>query len=413
MEDQTIDDSKKSTDFYSSSFLNKMDKKDNNIKTHKEETIENNMNLDNLEYQFLHFFCKKCQTVPKIIFNSYENATYFCSCHGFQDKKIGEILNLYIIDESNFKPLDFLACKEHQKVYVYFCKDCKKNICRECIRNKMNHKTHLKEIFDEHFCEIDEIAKNVLEIFKNNNDVNLENIKRLMNVIINDYNYFPNYSHFFIIRQCYFFLSHISKEIKNIKELKDINNNLENIQRIICIKQDIKDISQIKFGELTNLTELNLSQNFIKNIEPLSKYKLPKLKILDLAVNLIDDSNKEYFFKFDFPELTVFNIFGNRLTDYEILKFNNNKKFPKLNKVLFGDNIFKFPDKQINKKELEFDFFSVIEIGFKRNVFNDSSIMFLPCFILKNIEIIYLQDNSSPYHLFTYSLFVIFQIEFI
>jgi len=205
MEDQTIDDNKKSTDFYSSSFLNKMDKKYNDIKTHKEETIENNINLDSLEYQFLHFFCKECQTVPKIIFDSYENATYFCSCQGFQDKKIGEILNLNIIDESNFKPLDFLACKEHQKVYVYFCKDCKKNICRECIRNKLDHKTHLKEIFDEHFCEIDEIGKNVLKIFKNNNDVNLENIKRLMNVIINDYNYFPNYSHFFIIRQCYFF----------------------------------------------------------------------------------------------------------------------------------------------------------------------------------------------------------------
>jgi len=191
-----------------------------------------------------------------------------------------------------------------------------------------------------------------------------------------------------------FFLRHNSKDIKNIKELKDININLKNIQRIICIKQEIKDISQIKFGELTYLIELNLSQNSIKNIEPLSKYKLPKLKILDLAVNLIDDSNKEYFFKFDFPELAVFNIFGNRLTDYEILKFNNNKKFPKLNKVLLGDNIFKFPDKQINKKELEFDFSSVIEIGFKRNVFNNSSIMFLPCFILKNIEIIYLQENS-------------------
>ena len=72
------------------------------------------------------------------------------------------------------------------------------------------------------------------------------------------------------------------------------------------------------------MTELNLSKNAITSIEPLSKFKLPYLKILNLSVNLIDNSNKEYFFKLDFPELTDFNIYKNRLTDYEIFKFNNN-----------------------------------------------------------------------------------------
>jgi len=216
---------------------------------------------------------------------------------------------------------------------------------------------------------------------------------------------FPNYSHFFTIRQCYFFLLNpksndnniITKKFNFIKNIKDLyNKNIEftNIKKIICPRQGIKDINQIKFGELINLTELNLRNNCITSIEPLSKYKLPKLEILNLAVNLIDDSNKKYFFKLDFPELTDFNIYENRLTDYEIFKFNNNKNLPKLKLAYFGGNIFKSPDKQISQKELKFDFSSIVEIGLKESVFNNSSIKLLSCFIFTNLEIIYLQDNN-------------------
>ena len=245
----------------------------------------------------------------------------------------------------------------------------------------------------------------MLKILKNNHDKNIENLKRIMNAIINDYIYFPNYSHFYIIRQCYSFLNYpksndskiVTKKfnyIKNIKDLNNINIDSANIKKIFFNRQGINDISHIKFGELISLTELDLSHNNIKSIEPLSKYKLPNLKKLNLAVNFIDDSNKEYFLKLDFPELTDFNIFENRLTDYEIFKCNNNKNLPKLQLVFFGGNIFKFPEKQIKHKELEFDLSSVIEIGFTRGVFSDTSIMFLSCFNLGNLQIIYLQGNN-------------------
>ena len=82
------------------------------------------------------------------------------------------------------------------------------------------------------------------------------------------------------------------------------------------------------------------------------------------------------------------------MTDYEIFKFNNNKNLPKLKLVYFGGNIFEFPDKQKSPKEFKFDFSSVIEIGFKNCFANNLSIKFLPCFILINLEKIYLQENN-------------------
>jgi len=378
MLDQTNDDLKKSSDLYSSSFLNKNDEENNDIKTFREKTTEKNINIANLEYKRLHFFCKKCHKVPKISFQSYEKANYYCDCYEIINQPIKNILNLNVMDESGFNLKDFLACPEHKEEYIYFCKDCKKNVCRKCIRNdnnNSNHRNHILDIFDEHFRDLDEDVTKVLKILNNNNDINIENIKRLMDVIINDYIYFPNYSHFFIIRQCYFFLNYpkinddkiVTKKFNFIRNISDlINSDLKNIKKIILPDQGIKDISIIKFEKLVDLTELDLSHNNITNIEPLSKYKLPYLTKLNLSVNFIDDNNKKYCFKLDLPELTNFNIYENRLTDYEIFKFNNNKNLPKLEVAYFGGNNFKFPDSQIDKKELKFDFSSAIEIGLKK-----------------------------------------------
>jgi Leucine-rich repeat (LRR) protein len=269
----------------------------------------------------------------------------------------------------------------------------------------MEHKAHILEIFDEHFRDLDGIVANILNIFKKNNDINMINLKRLMNAIINDYSYCPNYSHFFIIRQCYFFLNNPKSStniiapikydyIKTLKDLINFKGDLKNIKKIIFPRQNIKDLNDIKFGELINLTELDLSHNDITCIEPLSKYKLPNLKALNLTVNLIDDSNKEYFFKFDFPELTDLNLFENKLTDYEIFGMNNKKNMPKLKLVFIGGNIFEFPKTLKSKEELKFDFSTVNEMGFSKSVFNQKSIMFLPCFDFQNLTIIYLQGNN-------------------
>ena len=150
IEDQAYGGINKSTDFYSSSFLNKKDEEKNDIKTLREQTIENNNNLANLEYQPLNFFCKECLKVPKISFQSYEMANYYCGCneYKYKNRSIENIINSNVIEESNFKPNDFLACPNHKEDYTYFCNNCKKNVCRKCIRNNSNHNGHILQIFD-------------------------------------------------------------------------------------------------------------------------------------------------------------------------------------------------------------------------------------------------------------------------
>ena len=391
--DQTDDGNKPTEKEITESFNEQKDEKDNN----------DNNNF--LEYEFLHFFCKNCHTVPRIEIQSYEKVNYYCKCHEIKCQPMANVLNLNVIDKTKFSAKEFLMCPEHEQIYAYFCKDCKKNVCRNCIRKSFEHKAHVLEIFDEYFRELDGIVANILKIFKNNNDINMINLKRLMNAIINDYSYCPNYSHFFIIRQCYFFLNNPKSStsiiapikydyIKTLKDLINFKGDLKTIKKIIFPRQNIKDLNDIKFGELINLTELDLSHNDITCIEPLSKYKLPNLKALNLTVNLIDDSNKEYFFKFDFPELTDLNLFENKLTDYEIFKLNNNKNMPKLKLVFIGGNNFEFPKELISEKELKFDFSSVTEMGFSKSVFDQDSIKFLHFFDFKLLEIIYLQGNN-------------------
>ena len=392
-----------------SSYLDQIDNGDKLTEKEESSNIQNEDNNNNnnilIRYQRLHFFCKNCQTVPRIEIQSYENINYYCKCHEIKNQPIANALNLNVFDELKFTPDDFLKCPDHANNFAYYCKDCKENVCRECISKTFDHKDHILEIFDEYFRDLNGIAENILKIFENNNDINMVNLKRLMSAIINDFTNFPNYSHFFIIRQCYLFLSDPKSSthkiaaikydyIKDLKDLIDFKGDLKNIKKIILSRQNIKDLNDIKFGELINLTELDLSHNDITCIESLSKYKLPNLKILNLTVNLIDDSNKEYFYEFDFPELTVLNLFQNKLTDYEIFKLNNNKNMPKLNLVFIGGNIFQFPKELKSKDELKFDFSTVNEIGLSKSVFDKDSIMFLPCFDFRNLTIIYLQGNN-------------------
>ena len=141
-----------------------------------------------------------------------------------------------------------------------------------------------------------------------------------------------------------------------------------------------------------NLIELNLSDNSINSIEVLANNKMENLEILNLSCNEIDDSNIKYFFQLDFPKLKDLNLFLNKLTDPELLKFKNDEKnLPKLEIFFIGKNKFKFNEKNKNDR---YDFFSVKEIGISRKFFNQDSIKYIQCFTLTNLEIIYLSNNN-------------------
>ena len=396
-----------------------------------------------------HFICKSCNTVPLIEFKSFEKLHYKCNCHEIPETNIEEILTINISDEEknnlkdkknnnniiikiddkevislsktvdddkeinegeieNKSHLLSLKCNLHNKKYAYYCLECKVNVCRKCISEGDRHVNHPLDLFDKYFFEINPILTNIEKFLKkkeNNND-KLKAFKTLMNIIINDYKYFPNYNHIFIIKKCNKFISNENKSnsnsgqinqnkklifIKNQRELEENFNNAEIIKTIKINSSNPKIIEfmNILILDLINLTELDLNSNNIKSIEALANKKLENLELLNLAVNDIDDSNIKYIFNLEFPKLKDFNLFQNKLTDPEIFKIKNDQnKFKELKIFFVGNNKFEFKEKN------KYNFSSLSEIGISKNCFNQESIKYIQCFTFINLTIIYLNANN-------------------
>ena len=92
------------------------------------------------------------------------------------------------------------------------------------------------------------------------------NFEILVNVIVNDFNSYPNYSHFFTLKSCYDLLSNpivsISKNTRKyyyIKNLNELNANRREDLKKIVINQNIENIIDILYElNLNDLVELDL-----------------------------------------------------------------------------------------------------------------------------------------------------------
>ena len=354
-----------------------------------------------------HFFCNICSTVPIIKFINDKAINYFCKCGEILNFTIIEALNPYKLDNienSAFKnekvDNNLLLCNDHKKKFAYYCHNCERNICRKCLNESNGHKRHPLYIFDNYIYERNELIENINVLIE---DPKVDsNFKMLVNVIINDFNSYPNYSHFFTLKSCHDYLSNPPNySAKNtqryyyIKNLNELNANGSKNLKKIEINQNIENIIDILYElNLDDLVELNLKGNKIKNIQKLSKKKLGKLKILNLSVNEIDNSNINYFFELDFPELTDLNIYQNKITDPKIFNLKKNiNNLPKLEMFYIGNNNIDFND-NINIKETRFDLSSITEIGLKNKVFSQSSIKFIQCFTLTNLLYLFLSSNN-------------------
>ena len=402
--------------------------------------IDNELIVENTS----HFICNNCHTVPLIEFQSFITVSYQCLCFEHSKLNIKDLLEMkifhefgnynkikdnksresgsrsrsrsrsnksesFLINKKRDYPLN-LKCIEHDENFDYYCLVCKKNLCRECLRISNDHENHSIEIFDFKFSEINKIIsynKDFLKIKENDSD-HIKKFKELMKIIINDFKYSPNYSHFFIIKSFDKFLneknkgqlcddSNINRKLIYIKkrsELEDNFNNAQNIKKISInnSNQNVIFLINIIALDLINLVELDLSENHITNIEPLAKNKLGNLEILNLSYNEIDDNNIKLFFQFDFPKLRDLNLYWNRLTSPKFLNLkNDSKNLPNLKKLILDNNLFKFNKNNLNDK---YNFSSLIEIGISKNFFNQESIKYIQCFKFTNLEKIYLNHNN-------------------
>ena len=215
-------------------------------------------------YSNIHFFCKKCSSIPTIEFKNVLNIIYTCGCD-YKNCQANIIKffddTLLTIDEKNEEEnnllLDVFYCRRHKRQkFFYYCKKCQTSVCRKCLRKEKDHKDHHFDIFDQ----LKNDANKKIQFIKKNFclsslpfdnessgflDDNLYKVKeyyiKIINVLINDYNNYACHSHFKIISNLFQILDSSSKKKEtdhNHKIKKEINiTNLYNLKKIFLITQ--------------------------------------------------------------------------------------------------------------------------------------------------------------------------------
>ena len=338
-----IDNSLTSTKFYGSK-LNILGlsttEKINKLFNTNEETINNN------NYHDSHYFCIKCHMFPFIKFNKdRKNVRLTCSC--FNDKKmlIEEVFKIYSIESSlsiflsksnlNINIENELICKQHNKKFKGFSKYFLNNYCEDCDNYK-------NEKFDNDIIRFNDIKieekkiDKLIKIINGNNDTSKSTIKyqqlndktfgkpeeqkeeeeeeeeeekeekrfkKLINIIINDYKNYPNFLHFFNIKNLLYFFGIEDNSIEKEEDII-IDNLVEKNEQIFI--EYINNIS--------NKTKL-FSRIFVKNNK--NKFKIEiEGKRLDLIENYEFKTKEKnvrvkLFINKNISEINMYKMFSN------------------------------------------------------------------------------------------------------
>ena len=298
----------------SNNSYNKIDK--------KRETLEYpNSSGDVLKT--LNYECKKCRDpikISKIYQNKEKTIIYLecdCSCSKIGNMTISDFNNKYEVTNKtsykNIKIYDNSICNEHKKInFQYYCPDCKKDLCINCIGGI--HTNHTVIDFKG-----DKINNIIDDIIEDNNEY-LQDIKNLLNDLINAYENYPCYNTYNNVETVYNFYKEkkeekkkennldnknmeedkkkednnfqcinienriTKKKIRFPRELKE-NSNDEQIISICINKKGFDHFNDMMAKDLSALEILELVENNISNIKPLIKQRFPMLTTLDLEKN--------------------------------------------------------------------------------------------------------------------------------
>ena len=245
--------------------------------------------LSNQEQNEINYNCSECYSEIEILsINENECSIEFQCINNNHKKKM--LIKDYINKMSNFKNkninLNNDICITHNLKYECYCLDCKKHLCKDCLKLR-NHVNHLKNIILEIQPNKKElnIYENIIENY-NNKIENLEREKININKEIN-----KNKAYNIDIKE-------IDKNINNLKDIKRLNdiiyntynNYNNNYYNSINIHNMLINYKQNNFNkELNNLYEniikirqenkiKNEYENKIKEIENEYNKKIKKLK---------------------------------------------------------------------------------------------------------------------------------------
>ena len=398
--------------FDSNDGVNKQAKTQNYIKN--ESDIQDNYN----HYLFL---CRKCHQIPMITFTENYLINLECDCSHYINIDINHIIEDYMVDEqSNNKISNNCKCKRHSLKYYAYCDDCSNDICEQCLSKEEElHSTHTLLIFPN----IYEKCKNILDYVTQKKKEIFEEeiiILEIFNAILDDYRNFPSYTCYHNMYNCISFLNKLNEnekefnykenkkmeyyiKIRNIRDLKNIiNNNPSTINIIESININSQNFYDLNLFKLNNklpnyaqLISLDLKQNNISDIKPLSSIAFPQLEELDLSNNRLSDEAIDIIKNLICPKLKKLNLSSNAFTKYEI--FECCKNFKQLKVFYIGYNKMDKNLKNNKNKDFNYEFQfpqTLEELGLSNGVFSKKSINIIKYFKFDNLKKLFLCSNN-------------------
>ena len=258
------------------------------------EIFKSNIEPINNNYNDSHYFCTKCHKFPLIKFEKdRKNIRLTCSCINNKKILIKELFKTYSIASSlsiflsktnlNINIEKELKCKEHDKNFKGFSKFFLNNFCEDCNYYKSKKSdTDIIRFNDIKIEEkkIDELinivndnydeSESIIKYGKINDStyVKLEEeevkrFKKLINIIINDYKNYPNFIHFFNIKNLLYFFNIEDNPLEKEEDII-IDNIIEKNEPIII--EYINNISK-KTKLFSNIFVKNNKKKFKIEIE--------------------------------------------------------------------------------------------------------------------------------------------------
>ena len=374
----------------------------------------------------LNYKCKQCFG-PIMISSIFEEETIIylicdCLCSQIENLSIDDFYKEYTTKEfekyHRIKIFNSSICNIHiTEKLEYYCEDCKKDICSDCIgRVHINHT--LKDLNGVY---IRKIINNINEIYKDKDNDNNDNqekeyqnnkkiIIRLLKNLTLVYNNYPCYNIYNSIINVYnFYLKEKDEKIfydsqkdnsiiirklkdkiikKKIRFPREFKKNLRNekIISIYLVKRGFSDLNTMMKNNLDFLEILELEENNISNLAPLINKEFPKLKLLNLEKNRLGNDNIKIIKEIEAPQLQILNLFENNFTQFNIIE--SVYHFESLKTLYLGANTFNENfDKQYKLPKLEM-------IGLSFGVFSDETINYISNIIFGNLKVLYLNSNN-------------------
>ena len=114
-------------------------------------------------YQFL---CKECGDVPIIKIFKRNIIKYICKCEESPRELTFQDIYKYILysEEIDFYTYKLKCTSHSDEKYIYYCEKCKKNLCKKCIENCIEHEDKLKSLFlDRNIIKIVKYIKEIID----------------------------------------------------------------------------------------------------------------------------------------------------------------------------------------------------------------------------------------------------------